>query len=441
MNNDEISYFSYLSNDNIRQIALQLNINDIYYYCLYNARFNDIVCNDNWFWKEKFLIDFGQPEYDTVDDWKTLYKNYGSVYIFGEFGVSESQTPTKIPNFRFKSVSSGAYHTVTIDFNGNMWTFGSNFNGQLGLNNKNFQHTPTKIPLLSFGIPDLKFKYVSAGLNYTVGIDINNDVWTFGENGYGQLGLGDFTNRMIPTIIPFASLGLHNIKFQFVSAGSHHTLAIDLNNNVWGFGGNANGQLGLGHTRGMPIPTKIPHFKAKSVSCGHTHTVALDLNNNLWSFGDNDYGQLGLGDADNRETPTKIHFDDFGLPNLKFKSAVAARHYTVVLDFNDNVWVFGMNDHGQLGLGDVKKRRIPTKIPFGAFGMPELKVKSIFAGMAVTMIIDSNDDVYAFGSNSKGQLGVGDKINKLKPTKINNFKAKYIANGYLHTIALSDYDF
>jgi alpha-tubulin suppressor-like RCC1 family protein len=94
-----------------------------------------------------------------------------------------------------------------------------------------------------------------------------------------------------------------------------------------------------------------------------------------------------------------------------------------------------------LGLGDTRDRSIPTKIPFDRFGLPDIKVKLIFAGLSQTMVTDFNGDVYVFGYNQYGQLGVGDRTNKLIPTKIPNFKAKYIALGELHTVALSDYDF
>jgi hypothetical protein len=130
MDND-ISYFSYLSDDEILQIALQLNIADLSYYCLYNSRFNDVVCNNDWFWKEKFLMDFGPPEYDQVEDWKSLYKNYGSVYVFGSNMVGQLglgnilnrrvERPTKIPNFRFKAISAGKSHTIAIDINDDVW--------------------------------------------------------------------------------------------------------------------------------------------------------------------------------------------------------------------------------------------------------------------------------------------------------------------------------
>jgi hypothetical protein len=174
----DLSYFSYLSDDEIFNIALKLNIEDVGYYCLYNSRFNKIVCENNWFWKEKFLSDFGLSEYDYVDDWKTLYKNYGSVYVFGNNSVNQLGfnnnfenvlIPTKILNFQVKAISAGYYHTVAIDFNNDVWGFGYNNSGSLGLVHRTNQGIPTKIP-------HFKVKSISTGV-HTVAIDLNNDVW------------------------------------------------------------------------------------------------------------------------------------------------------------------------------------------------------------------------------------------------------------------------
>jgi hypothetical protein len=133
---DSDSSFSSLSNDQIIDIALQLNVADLGYYCLYNLRFNDIICNNQGFWKQKFLFDFGTSKYDFVDDWKSLYKNYGSVYVFGfnafgQLGLGKLEnlkgddvntvTPTKIPHFNARTISAGAEHTVAIDFNDDVW--------------------------------------------------------------------------------------------------------------------------------------------------------------------------------------------------------------------------------------------------------------------------------------------------------------------------------
>jgi alpha-tubulin suppressor-like RCC1 family protein len=82
------------------------------------------------------------------------------------------------------------------------------------------------------------------------------------------LGLGDKINRLIPTKI-------QGFKFKFVSAGDAHTVALDFNNNVWGFGQNSVYQAGVEETDTILIPTKIDNLEAKHISAGNGFTVVL----------------------------------------------------------------------------------------------------------------------------------------------------------------------
>ena len=98
---------------------------------------------------------------------------------------------------------------------------------------------------------------------------------------------------------------------------------IDFNDNVWVFGRNSNGQLGLGD-RSRSTPTQVPNIKARQVSAGTLHTIVVDLENNVWVFGHNSYGHLGLGDHDDRSGPTQV-------PNIKAGQVSAGEQHTVVV--------------------------------------------------------------------------------------------------------------
>jgi alpha-tubulin suppressor-like RCC1 family protein len=292
---------------------------------------------------------------------------------------------------------------------------------------------PTKMPYF-------KFKSIYAGSAHTLAIDFDDDIWVFGNNNYGQLGLGDTKDRLTPT-------KLHDLKAKSIST-DYHTIVIDLTDSVWVFGLNDNGQLGLGDTEDRVMPIKLANLKFKFASAGLNHTVAVDFNNDVWVFGDNDHGQLGLGDTNARLIPTKIPSRAFGLPNFKVKSIVAGGYHTVALDFNDEVWTFGSNYSGQLGLNDRINRVTPTKISSEALGLTNFKIKSIFAGSFNTMAINFNNDVWVFGNNNNGQLGLFRSGYVLRPEKLPsrafglpNFKATHLAMGESHTVAISDYEF
>jgi alpha-tubulin suppressor-like RCC1 family protein len=446
--NTGITSFSHFSDDEILLIALKLDIKDISNYCSSSFRFNAIICNNEWFWKEKFLENFGElPEYDFVEDWKSLYKNYGTVYGFGSNSSSQlgwlldevdREKPEKIfldlfglQKLRAKFVACGKSHTAAIDFNNNVWMFGYYDDGQLGLPNIECVYNP---PLK---LPNFKAKDVAAGSRHTAVIDFNNDVWCFGNNYHGQLGLGDRKQRNTPTRI----FGLRDFKAESVIAGRNHTIVIDSNDEIWSFGKNNHGQLGLGNTINQLTPQKIsfdalglPNLKVKYVSAGAKHTLLLDFNDNVWGFGDNSLGQLGSGNSNDILNPVKIL-------NFKAKFISAGNYHTAVIDFNDDVWTFGANKYGQLGLYDKTPRLKPAKIPPSDFNLPNFKAKYITAYYDHTAVIDFDNNVWMFGNNHWGELGLGHRNNIAKPQKIPNFKAKYITGGDDFTIALSDYDY
>ena len=135
---------------------------------------------------------------------------------------------------------------------------------------------------------------------------------------------------------------LHEIKARTVSCGEVHTLIIDLNNNIWAFGQNIYGQLGLVNNQYSTIPTMLPEMKAKVAACGETHTIIIDLNDNVWVFGSNMFGELGLGDTQKRNVPTL-------LSNIKAKDVACGGNYTIVMlslnpQFGNNFRLINFNE-------------------------------------------------------------------------------------------------
>jgi alpha-tubulin suppressor-like RCC1 family protein len=241
------------------------------------------------FWKLKFFKDYW-PINNYTGSWKKLYEGFMNVWVcgnngYGQLGISDDEEVlTQIPNFKAKQVSVGKFHTVVLDLNNNIWTFGRNESGQLGLGDYQDPNVPTEMINLKGSyintptiIPNLKAQQVSANRNHTVVLDLENNIWTFGDNESRQLGLGDNKDRNVPTQIP-------NLKAKQISTGGFHTVVIDLEDNVWTFGHNYWGQLGLGDNNRRYIPTQIPKFKAKQVSAGEGHTVVIDLEDNIWTL-------------------------------------------------------------------------------------------------------------------------------------------------------------
>ena len=231
--------------------------------------------------------------------------------------------------------------------NGHLFACGDNQYGQLGLNDLQDRKIFTQVPSNTI------FKSVFNREYHTVALDTEGNLWSCGKNGYGQLGLQDNHDRNILTKINVDTL------FKSVSSGFGHTVALDIEGSLWScVPPNFRGQLGLNHNNNCNILTKIPSGTVfRSVSCGERHTVALDIEGDLWSCCRNSYGQLGLQDNHHRNALTKIP------SGTMFRSVSCVDNHTIALDIDGNIWTCGENLYGQLGFNDTVGRNVLTKVP------------------------------------------------------------------------------
>jgi alpha-tubulin suppressor-like RCC1 family protein/uncharacterized protein YbcV (DUF1398 family) len=306
------------------------------------------------------------------------------------------------------------YSSFYIQNDGTVKACGQNGNGQLGLGNTANKNIPTLIPNLD------NVKQISCGYYHTVFLLNDGTVKVCGENSYGQLGLGDTTNRLTPILIP----NLNNVKQ--ISCGAYHTIFLLNDGNVKACGRNSYGQLGLGDTTNRLTPTLISDLNnVKQASCGYSHTVFLLNDCTAKSCGQNGNGQLGLGDATNRLTPILIS----NLDNVKQISCGGL--HTLFLLNDGAVKVCGENSYGQLGLGAITSRNIPTLIS-------DLdNVKQISCGYYHTVFLLNDCTAKSCGQNGNGQLGLGDATDRNIPTLISNLdNVEQISCGSYHTLFL-----
>jgi alpha-tubulin suppressor-like RCC1 family protein len=243
---------------------------------------------------------------------------------------------------------------------------------------------------------------VSAGYEHTLGIKTNNTLWSWGRNLNGQLGLGDSgINKYTPTQIIIGS----DTDWINVVGGYYHSLARKNNGTLWSWGKNDKAQLGLGDTDNKLSPAQIGNDSdwSSRIDTGDSHTIAIKTDNSLWLWGLNNYGQLGLGDSTvvaERTTPTRLGVD------TNWSLIAAGRYHTIALKTNRTLWLWGYNQYGQLGLGDsgspAANRNTPTQIS------SDTDWAEITAGFYHTIACKTNGTIYSWGNNIYGQLGLGD---------------------------------
>lgn len=323
---------------------------------------------------------------------------------------------------------------------GDVKCWGYNLYGQLGQNsNVKIGAAPDemgdKLKSVEVGT-DITVKKVGGGLHTCVQLN-NHKVKCWGRNDFGQLGLGDTDYRgrgdranEMGDNLPLVDLGGGH-RAKRIVAGSYHSCAILNNSQVKCWGYNANGTLGLGDTnhRGgksnqmgdnLPFVNLGVGLTAKEIAANTFYNCVILDNDKVKCWGLNAYGQLGLGDSANRgdhlnEMGDALPFVDLG-SGLTAKALTTAGRHVCALLSNNKLKCWGENKKGQLGLGDtINRGNLPHQmgdaLPYVDLGVGR-KVKKITGGYYHTCAILDNNKVKCWGENSIGQLGLGDRINR-----------------------------
>jgi alpha-tubulin suppressor-like RCC1 family protein len=287
--------------------------------------------------------------------WGWGYNRWGQLGL-GESGLQKySESPTQVgTSSDWRSIStsgnSSGCNTVAIKNNRSIWAWGNNAYGQLGLEDNINRNTPTQIGTLS------DWSLIVAGVNHTIALKLNGTIWGWGDNSpFGQLGLGGGPNRNIPTPIGSTS------DWAIITAGGSHTLARKNNGTLWSCGLNINGQLGLGiYDLYSNVLGQINNSDWSICVAGDYHNIGFKTNGTLWAWGNNGGGQLGLGDpgivGNSRYTPSQIGI------NSDWISGSAGSNHTIAINADGNIWSWGQNDYGQLGVGGGGNRNTPTLV-------------------------------------------------------------------------------
>ena len=173
------------------------------------------------------------------------------------------------------------------------------------------------------------------------------EIFACGYNQYGDCGLGHFRHPQItPSLIP----NLPSNIVHFV-CGYHHNLFLDSEGNVYSVGNNEFGQLGLGHNTNQDELNKIPNIPPiKTISCARSSSYLIDCEDHLWSFGLNAYGQLGQCDKTNINISKVIK----ALKDIQQISYGCCGQHFIAKNSQNQIFVTGNNNFGQLGIGDTQ---------------------------------------------------------------------------------------
>lgn len=248
--------------------------------------------------------------------------------------------------------------------------------------------------------------------NEALMITKDDEVFAVGSNGAGCLGLGDMVSTLFPKKVePLCSKGVVG----FAYGSGPHVLAYTQSGELYSWGHNGYCQLGNGTTNQGLIPTVVlgalTGKTVVEVACGSHHSICLTSDGELYAWGQNNCGQIGSGTTTNQSTPRKV-FATFG--GKKVISISCGQTSSMVALENGEVYAWGYNGNGQLGLGNNINQLNACKIT----NLQGIVITKVVCGYAHTMALSDEGHLYAWGANSYGQLGTGNKSNCCTPTRV-----------------------
>jgi alpha-tubulin suppressor-like RCC1 family protein len=302
--------------------------------------------------------------------------------VEGELGTGDATPFTQFTAIatpvKFQNLALGSYHTLAISNCGELWGWGENDFGQAGLGiNVSKAYIPTKVPVET----KVSFSSIACGGYFSVALDTNGFIWTVGDNKFGQLGLG-LTPEVAHSLIRNPSLS----NIQMISTGYFTVLHLDSDGNIFGHGNNAFGQLSAtGSNSKVTIPTKVQcDVPFVMIAAGVSFSLALDVFGNVWGCGSNSFGALG---------PLPAYTSHFckieGLENCSFVGASSDASF--IRDNNNQVLGMGSNQYNLFNIS-TNNDRLRTPTP-----MPHLCGKPLIIGGSYVLTRDENGFLECYG--------------------------------------------
>ena len=272
------------------------------------------------------------------------------------------------------AIASGYYHSLAIGSDGKLYAWGYDAYGELGNGSTNASGIPIVINLPNGATPVA----ISAGGLTSLAIGSDGKLYAWGNNQHGELGNGSTTLSNTPVVVNLPA----GVTPTGIATGGEHSLALGNDGKLYAWGYNGSGQLGNNSTTNSatPVVVSLPTgITATKVAAGESHSLAIGNDGQVYTWGGNDAGQLGIGSRQNSSRPVMV-----SLPTGVTATAIAGGWQHSLAIGNDNrLYAWGYNGYGQLVNGNTFSNNTPT----GASLPPHVTPIAIAAGQYHSLVV------------------------------------------------------
>jgi Regulator of chromosome condensation (RCC1) repeat len=336
--------------------------------------------------------------------------------VFGQLGTSSPPHIASLDN-SVTEIAAGDYTSFAVKTDGTLWVWGSNQYGAHGDGSSGDNLTsPVQVPIPArITTPSRRGRHaIAVGAGVYAAIDSDGQVWTWGVNWNGRLGDGTTDSRYIPSRVKVsANPNDYLTGIVSISAGAGTIAALDADGAVWTWGAGADGALGNASTADSPYAVQVvqgaannatsPLAGMEQVACGSSgFCIALARYGAVFGWGNNSFSQLALPAGGALSIASLI-----GFPTQSPIDGIAAGSAHCIAHSQDgNVYGWGYNGRGQLGIGSSNVAvSSPVAMSAGPDGMNN--ISDLAAGGNVSIMIRNSDRaVFVAGDNQSGQLGL-----------------------------------